>query len=446
MSLRRSHFRDLSLSKSSADIVRSKVKSVIVQSTSRSRPDQIPVAAQRHSCPPRLSIPRRNRRPHPIHNIPNELLSHIFILASLLPGTDYTSPLIVSHVCGAWRDVALGTPALWRRLSFDGVKNGAWGYERGCRFEMWRERVLRAKACSLDIELGVPPVCDKPPHFDIHTVQYYIHFIQPTLSRWRSLHIAFASYAPYLWNAALSPLSHARPSSYTHAPLLEDLTLIYPANDDSKQFTLFGGHTPRLQSLTLDGIRLAWLPGLMANLTFLDYTHRGRGVGVRGMQAVALVLEMLEVSGRVEELRLTFPSEGEGGMPGHAKVFKKVALPFLVTLHLRVDGSDVPHEMYNLLPNLALPSLTTLHLIDVSPPSRVQPFPHLGPFLRVFRIPLSVRYLLMESRWVDHRTLPGLFHYLKGLKRAVILGAKVPDPYFAGYEVRRRGGGLVVMK
>lgn len=318
---------------------------------------------------------------------------------------------------------------------------------------MWKERITRAKACSLDIELG-PVTCPSNfkekghPHFDIHSVQYYMYFIHPTLARWRSLHITFPNHSPFLWNASLSPLCSAPASgkaSRVHAPLLEELSLIYPTNDDSKQFTLFGGSAPRLRHLSLDGVRLAWLPGLMANLRYLEYTHRGDALGVKGQQAVGLVLDMLEVSSRIEELRLFFPNTptGRGGshshsLPGHARTHKRVALPFLACLHLRVDGTDIPHEMYNLLPNLALPALTSLHLIDAS--SSSHPFPHLGAFLNVFRIPPTVRYLHLEGGWVDHRLLPSILNYLKALSRVSIVGARLPDPHFVGFEVRRTAG------
>ena len=56
----------------------------------------------------------------PFHWLPPELLIHIFVLATLdavypIPPLDLT-PLNISHVCQRWRDVALSTPTLWRRV------------------------------------------------------------------------------------------------------------------------------------------------------------------------------------------------------------------------------------------------------------------------------------------------------------------------------------------
>ena len=56
----------------------------------------------------------------PFHWLPPELLIYIFVLATLdslypIPPLD-TTPLNISHVCQRWRDVALSTPTLWRRV------------------------------------------------------------------------------------------------------------------------------------------------------------------------------------------------------------------------------------------------------------------------------------------------------------------------------------------
>jgi len=57
----------------------------------------------------------------PFRWLPPELLIHIFVLAtydSLDPirSSLDTTPLNISHVCRRWRDIALSTPVLWRRI------------------------------------------------------------------------------------------------------------------------------------------------------------------------------------------------------------------------------------------------------------------------------------------------------------------------------------------
>ena len=73
-------------------------------------------------------------------------------------------------------------------------------------------------------------------------------------------------FQPYLWKAALANCA-------SPAIVLQGVSLVYRLNYDPQEFLLFSGFTPRLRRVTIDGIRLAWLPSLFANLTFLYYTH-----------------------------------------------------------------------------------------------------------------------------------------------------------------------------
>ena len=57
----------------------------------------------------------------PFHSLPPELLIHIFVLSTYIaldPAQSRidTAPFSISHVCRRWRDIALATPALWRRV------------------------------------------------------------------------------------------------------------------------------------------------------------------------------------------------------------------------------------------------------------------------------------------------------------------------------------------
>ena len=57
----------------------------------------------------------------PFRWLPPELLIHIFVLATYdsldpIQSSLDTTPLNISHVCRRWRDIALSTPLLWRRV------------------------------------------------------------------------------------------------------------------------------------------------------------------------------------------------------------------------------------------------------------------------------------------------------------------------------------------
>lgn len=280
---------------------------------------------------------------------------------------------------------ALRTPSLWRRIALVPEE------------QMCRERIYRAKACSLDVQL-LPWRATRsrgiaPQRLDAHTVQLRMHLVLPYIHRWRSLEIVLPDHEPFLANAALSGccVSHKR----GRAPLLEELTLVYRNNDDSKEFCLFSGCTPHLRRLTLDGLRLAWLPSLFGRLVFLDYTHHAFS---EGDDAVAELLAMLGVCAALRELRVLFPRRSPLAFvqPFRARL-GRVALLRLVCLHLRVETRDIPPELTRLVTHLSTPSLTSLHLTDIG--HRRHTFPSLVHFMQSYPKLPSLQTVFVEYGW-----------------------------------------------
>ena len=300
-------------------------------------------------------------------------------------------PVTVSHVCKAWRYVAVHTPTLWRRITLD---TGG--------LLMWNQRIRRAKACTLDIQLCPRGATSHLAYYN--HVQLCMHVALPHIHRWRSLEVRFNGYAPFLWNAALSACCGHSPA--VEAPALRELTLVYPENDDTKEFALFNGFAPRLRRVTVQGIRLTWSPTVFQGLTYLDYTHHGF---TRGAQAAAEVLYMLQVSAGLEELRLAFPWRGDA--PSRyalsASFSRAVALPRLRKLALCIDGPDVPPALTYTLPHLSLPALRSLYLVTAPPRGTGAPlpevFPHLRTVLKSFpRLP-ALSHLHVAHAWLDER-------------------------------------------
>lgn len=67
---------------------------------------------------------------YPVLNLPNEIVSEIFIhflpgFPSYPPPIGLLSPYLLCHICREWRDIAFATPALWTAisLSFHKVQN-----------------------------------------------------------------------------------------------------------------------------------------------------------------------------------------------------------------------------------------------------------------------------------------------------------------------------------
>lgn len=324
-------------------------------------------------------------------------------------------PIAVSHVCAYWRHISLRTPTLWRRICLD------------YRGDMWKERICRAKACTLEIQLS-PWLLKSGRYYqqqllDAHTVQWYMYLVIPFIHRWRSLEISFIESAPFLWKAALSECCSHSPRAQAHC--LEELTLIYPKNDDPKEFCLFYGYAPRLQRLTLNGICLTWLPSLFQNLRYLDVAHHGFTTGAN---AVHDVISMLKVSNRLVELRISFPPKRihpTRSMSWRAAI-KRVSLPSLMTLRLTVESSDIPPEMAHLITLLSTPSLSHLDLMDTG--RHRCPFPSLFSFLQ--HIPNSVRHLSLEHGWYSDVIMLPLLSRLPYLQQVVLKHLHVPHQVF----------------
>ncbi|KAG5646530.1 hypothetical protein DXG03_003297 [Asterophora parasitica] len=248
-----------------------------------------------------------------------------------------------------------------------------------------------------------------------------MHPVISRIRRWRSLEIVFTDYSPHLWNAALSGCCSK--SRRVQALTMQELTLVYRANDDTTEFSLFSGIAPRLRSVTLDGIRLAWLPSLFGNLTYLDYTHHGFSVG---HQAVYDVITILEFSSRLVEFRILFPPKPKPAMPTHSQpVTRRAILPSLQQLHIRIEGSDIPFEIAQLMTLLSTPSLTSLRLIGTD--RRHIAFPSLKSFFDVYAISPSLRTLRIEHGWYDPRMVSPVLAALPNLRQLIIRRPHMPD-------------------
>lgn len=346
---------------------------------------------------------------HFTQRLPVEILALIFVLGA---EDDMFFPVTVSHVCQAWRRIALRTPSLWRRVTLSPKER------------MWKERIRRAKACSLDVEL-LPTkargrIDSREAVQDPYSIQWYMHMVLPHIGRWRSLEIAFPEYGPHLWKAALSRCCASRDAQ---APMLEELWLSYRANDDPHAFTLFSASAPKLHSATLAGIRLNWLPSLFGNLTFLDYTHHGF---TSGNQAVQDIVEMLQVSTQLVELRLTFPRKQAVCLPSRKEPVKtQVRLMGLKTLHLRVEGKDIPFELAQLSSLLATPSLTSLHLVDLG--RSHHSFSSLKSFFYAYALPPSLRSLRIECGWYDPRMITPITQSHARVRQIVVKRPHLPE-------------------
>jgi len=344
-------------------------------------------------------------RPHFIHSLPFEILALVFTLGA---EDDIQLPITVSHVCRQWREISLRTPSLWQRVRLS-------PHER-----LLREWIDRARTCPLDVELlpwrETRGGSRRSQDLNAYTVQWYMYIVLPFIHRWRSLHLLFTDYQPYLWRGALAGCGPP-------APALEELSLVYRLNDNTEEFLLFSEHAPRLRRLTVDGIRLVWSPQLFANLTYLDYTHHGFTSGHR---AVEDVISILSISTRLVDLRLLFPRGQVAVLPSRSDyVTTRIRLRHLLHLQLTVDGSDIPFELAHLVTLISARNLSSIRLVDLG--HSHSSFPTLKSFFFVFPIPRSLSTIEIGHGWYDPRMIQPLSQSLPKLSKIVVKRARLPD-------------------
>lgn len=121
-------------------------------------------------------------------NVPDDILILIFLLYLQVDPSDKT-PVRLSHVCTAWRNLALHTGQLWTKLTFD-MNYGPEGHVEPCvGFARQAEWMARSKGALLDIELkGF-----RTPYSESHTagararVQWVLDLLKPHARRWKTL-------------------------------------------------------------------------------------------------------------------------------------------------------------------------------------------------------------------------------------------------------------------
>ncbi|KAJ7840346.1 hypothetical protein B0H13DRAFT_2287126 [Mycena leptocephala] len=119
---------------------------------------------------------------YPVLTLPNEIVSEIFMhflptYPRFPPLTGILSPTILTQICRKWREIALGTPALWRIMSdsADPPFN-----QLAHVFNIW---LNRSRSCPLSLQLGLG-------RLDITPV---LAAIVPHRRRWERLELYFLS-------------------------------------------------------------------------------------------------------------------------------------------------------------------------------------------------------------------------------------------------------------
>ncbi|KAF7360561.1 F-box domain-containing protein [Mycena venus] len=164
---------------------------------------------------------------YPVLTLPNEIISEIFIhflptYPVCPPSTGNLSPTCLTHICRKWRDIALGTPALWRAMSLSGTHNTFdW-------LEVW---LGRSGCCPLSIRL------DEWADGDVPLASELISTV--LLHRARLEHLQLRLFGP-------------PPVIETRLPLLSHLDLEFDDDIPNGPITFHEDDVPLLRAVTLD--------------------------------------------------------------------------------------------------------------------------------------------------------------------------------------------------
>ncbi|KZT39875.1 hypothetical protein SISSUDRAFT_984170, partial [Sistotremastrum suecicum HHB10207 ss-3] len=174
-------------------------------------------------------------------------------------------PVTISHVCRAWRSIAIGTANLWTTIQFTRLPSI---HPSLMDYEQQRTWLTRSKGAPLHIHLVLNQSPKKEWNeevldrhwFSADDMDRVLDLIIPEAHRWSSAHVLTDSYAPMY--------RFLQRSSHIKAPILKDVEL-YRCNHFYGQSTEFHPRrfkdpfplfesAEKLESVTLSGVHVDW--------------------------------------------------------------------------------------------------------------------------------------------------------------------------------------------
>ena len=279
--------------------------------------------------------------PHNDSVLPNEILSHIFVLAALGHGTvrfpipiGSTPPqLAVSHVSSRWRRAALGTPALWSDTYLIYPRN-----DPGHFIRLHQEWLSRTRAFPVTLSIWFDKFSDSD---ELASTLQSILF--PIQVKRLSLRLTYEQFI------ALSTLPVIHLSEF-------ELDVMFPFNDEDLWMNDPHPLVTRLQSVTfrfnesnlealnwIDSLR-PWLPwSQLRSLNFNIY-----------VQDLHLIFSILRQTPVLETLTLSI---------ARSAVLDPLIMPLLRTFAMNIDPAVPNHDRTQILRSFTCPSLSEFSLI-----------------------------------------------------------------------------------
>lgn len=317
-----------------------------------------------------------------IYRVPGDIWFHIFYTGTHLDGEDSGNfPVVISHVCRFWREIALSSPMLWTNIHISSasinslIRHGGPIVPRASTF------VARSGQCSLAVKLDLTrrrPTGDIPDE----TLSMYFRLLSSTAvdllviahDRIKSLDIATDLKELSFWiSHKVAPLGMPRLESWKMCR--GDPTKPVNSSSSTNHYRGFiefdaagacrgsfegptdtiGDRLPRLKHLQMSQIVANWSLWTIGGLTTLTINHLALG----NRPSISDLRDILAKSNHsLESLEL------HGSLP--VRPFEcsvSITLPKL--RHLRL-GYWTQEEALALLPHLDMPALKSLALCDIS--------------------------------------------------------------------------------
>jgi hypothetical protein len=280
---------------------------------------------------PRMEIGQRSGRQPAMSCLPNDILQEVFALC--MPD------LVFSHVCQAWRALALDTPSLWTDIDFRRDKPS---------------RALEQLRRSCDAPLIVTFAGHRMRETR-HPIEDYVSAYLARLPSIRALTFdcVYTGEVARLLNAHSDPAPTLESLSIT---LYNTIAFFMPQHNSpciALGANLFGGRAPRLRELLLHDC--------LVDPTWHPYTHLQALTlsGRTNTMSLETVLVVLAAAPMLESLYLSDIVNSDELKSGHFSAITPLELKYLkqwsITEHAR--------SLIELFACLSFPSLTTLAVI-----------------------------------------------------------------------------------
>ncbi|KAG8723286.1 hypothetical protein FRC09_003940 [Ceratobasidium sp. 395] len=299
-----------------------------------------------------------------IHDLPSEVLAHIFELGTASPENESGQddlPCLVSLVCKTWHTLALATPTLWNTIVISDNDPPP--------LSKLRTHLTRSKRAPLNLYL------DFSTKAESDQVSRVLKVLVNELERWRHLVIVVPAFE--VMYDAVATISRAFDKAEgIGAPWLEVLRLYGPPEFDPSEpepldlpapIPLFGttsttNATPRLRDVVLCGIPVDWS-------TFLPTTLDRLQLSLHSGSRRPTFTQFAHLTTNSPNLHTLILNASGPALPPATDTPIKVQLDGLRSLTL--DCFD-PHYVEGLLKRFCTPALETLALADaVGDSSRV---------------------------------------------------------------------------